>query len=188
MTDRGCSYLRAHGEAETRSQPTNHDRPDKQAAGLLLLTSDLKDVRAADQPPIVHVAEPALHAGGKTTLGEVRFGAHARMPQAPPRSDTHARSGTCCSPCPPSDVAPGCAAAPDEHTAQAYQARLLLGLRGVTERAPLIPLRARRKEATPRCSGPCDHHSQGCGWPRPSSSTSSSGRNATRAHARSAQL
>ena len=93
-----------------------------------------------------------------------------------------------CSPCPPSDVAPGCAAAPDEHTAQAYQARLLLGLRGVTERAPLTPLRARRKEATPRCSGLCDHRTQGCGWPRPSSSTSSSGRNATRSHARSAQL
>ena len=115
--------------------------------------------------------------------------AFAPMPACRSAAVGHARSGaTCCSPCPPSDVAPGCAAAPDEHTAQAYQARLLLGLRGVTERAPLIPLRARRKEATPRCSGPCDHHSQGCGWPRPSSSTSSSGRNATRSHARSAQL
>ena len=62
MSGRGCSYLRAHGEAETRSQPT------RQAAGLLLLTSDLQDVRAADQPPIVHVAEPALHAGGNTTV------------------------------------------------------------------------------------------------------------------------
>ena len=73
MTDRSCSYLRAHGEAETRSQPT------RQAAGLLLLTSDLQDVRAADQPPIVHVAEPALHAGGKTTVAVQS--AFAPMPQ-----------------------------------------------------------------------------------------------------------
>ena len=37
-----------------RSQPTR-----RQAASLPLLTSDLQDVRAADQPPIVH-AEPYL--------------------------------------------------------------------------------------------------------------------------------
>ena len=46
----------------------------------------LQDVRAADQPPMVHVAEPALHAGGKTTRGSplLRPCPHA----AAPRSDT----------------------------------------------------------------------------------------------------
>ena len=67
MSDWGCSYLWAHAEAGTRSQPT------RQAAGLLLLTSDLQDVRAADQPPIVHVAEPYMQATrlrrGRTRAG-----------------------------------------------------------------------------------------------------------------------
>jgi len=179
MSDRGCSYLRAHGEAESLKPDRNPTRTDKPRRSTTL-TSDLQDVRAADQPPIVHVPSPTASLRRRSPLLRPCAAAVG-----------HARSGpgaTCCSPCPPSDVAPGSAAAPDEHTAQAYQARLLLGLRGVTEGAPLIPLRARRKEATPRCSCPCDHRSQGCGWPRSSSSTSSSGRNATRSHARSAQL